>query len=312
MRILISGAFGFVGSHLAPFLTQKGHCCDALDLQPHASDVYQRTYTWEQLDTLPWTDYEAIIHLAGKAHDTRNVAKPEVYTQINLGLTQRLFTAAAGRVPNFLFFSSVKAAADHLAHGEILTEAAPPTPKTPYGISKQAAEDFLRAEAGGTRCLILRPAMIYGPGNKGNLNDLYRLASKPIPWPLAAFENARSFAAIGNVCAAVEALLTSSAAAGVYQVADDEALSVNDLITLIAESLGRKPRLWRLPRGLMTLLAAIGTLLHLPLNRERLAKLTESYQVSNGKLKAALGWSQMPHTAREAFKATFASFAANR
>ena len=309
MQILITGAFGFVGSHLAPYLVGKGHMCDALDLADGHLPAYRRVYTWEHLAEIPWEQYDAVIHLAGKAHDLRNVAKPEVYTEINFALTKRLYEALAERVGTFLFFSSVKAVADHLEHGQVLTEEATPDPKTPYGRSKQAAEAFLLAAGGTTRKLILRPAMIYGPGNKGNLNALYHFASKPIPWPLAAFQNARSFAYIGNVCAAVEALLTSpTVPEGIYHVADDEALSVNALITLIAHSLGRKPHLWPLPKALMTKVARLGTCLHLPLNSERLGKLTESYCVSNAKLKHALQWEAMPHSARQAFETTFHSF----
>ena len=309
MQVLITGAFGFVGSHLAPFLASKGHVCDALDLTNGHLSSYRHVYTWEQLTEIPWEQYDAVIHLAGKAHDLRNVATPEVYTEINFALTKRLYETLSERVRAFLFFSSVKAVADHLEHGQILTEESFPAPKTPYGLSKQAAESFLLSAGGTTRKIILRPAMIYGPGNKGNLNALYHFASKPIPWPLAAFQNARSFAYIGNVCAAVEALLTSPhAPTGIYHVADDETLSVNELITLIAHSLGRKPHLWPLPKALMTWGARLGSCLHLPLNSERLGKLTESYCVSNAKLKQTLHWEAMPYSAQHAFETTFNSF----
>jgi nucleoside-diphosphate-sugar epimerase len=136
-------------------------------------------------------------------------------------------------------------------------------------------------------CYILRPAMIQGPGNKGNMELLIKVVKAGIPWPLGAFENKRSFASIENVSRVVEALLTQDVEPGIYQVADDEPLSTNQLIERIGESLGRKPRIWKLPRGLMRGIARVGDLLHLPLNSERLKKLTESYVVSNAKLRKA-------------------------
>jgi len=150
--------------------------------------------------------------------------------------------------------------------------------------------------------------MIHGPGNKGNLNLLYGMVRKGIPWPLGAFENRRSFASIGNVCTVVEGLLAGDAEPGVYQVADDEPLSTNELIGLMSETMGRKTRIWRLPAGLIRAAARAGDHLRLPLNSERLKKLTESYMVSNDKLKAALGWKRMPVSAREGMRKTLRSF----
>ncbi len=146
--------------------------------------------------------------------------------------------------------------------------------------------------------------MIHGPGNRGNLNLLWRVVRWGIPWPLGAFENRRSFASIGNVCEVVLALLEGEVASGVYQVADDEALSTNELIALMAEVLGRKPRIWRIPCGLMSGVARLGDWLRLPLNSERLKKLTESYVASNAKLKRALGWERMPIRAGEGMQKT--------
>ena len=150
--------------------------------------------------------------------------------------------------------------------------------------------------------------MIHGPGKRGTLNLLYGVVRKGIPWPLGAFENRRSFASIGNVCAVVEGLLTRDAPAGVYQVADDEALSTNELIGLMACSLGKRPRIWRVPAGLIRWTARCGDLLRLPLNSERLKKLTESYVASNAKIKTALGWERMPIRAEDGMRRTIESF----
>lgn len=288
MRILITGAYGFVGTNLCRYLADRGHECVALDIpEAKLGDVpYKMFYSWNELDSIDWAGVDAVVHLAGKAHDLKNVSDPQSYFDINVGLTERIFNAANGKAPRFIYFSSSKAAdAD-----------------TPYGKSKLAAEQFLDG-----RAIVLRPAMIHGPGNKGNLNLLWGVARRGIPWPLAAFENSRSFTSIGNICAAVEALCERGTN-GVYPVADDEMLSTNRLIELMAEACGRKPRLWRLPKGLMRFAAKMGSISHLPLNTERLGKLTEDSFVDNAALKQHLGWAEMPIRAEDGMRETLKSF----
>lgn len=290
MKILITGAYGFVGTNLCRYLDGRGHECIALDIPKAKRDdvPYKAFYSWDELSNIDWSGMDAVVHLAGKAHDLKNVSDPQSYFDINVGLTERIFNAANGKVPRFIYFSSSKAAdAD-----------------TPYGQSKLAAERFLDG-----RAIVLRPAMIHGPGNKGNLNLLWGIAKRGIPWPLAAFENRRSFASVGNICAAVEALCERGKN-GVYPIADDEMLSTNRLIELMAEVCGRKPRLWRLPKGLMRLAARMGDVLHLPLNTERLGKLTEDSFVDNTVLKRHLGWSEMPIRAEDGMRETLKSFLA--
>ncbi len=292
MKILITGAYGFVGTNLCRYLVGKGHECVALDIPKAKRDdvPYKVFYSWDELDAVDWVGIDAVVHLAGKAHDLKNVSDPQSYFDINVGLTEKIFNAANGKVPRFIYFSSSKAAdAD-----------------TPYGKSKLAAERFLSG-----RAIVLRPAMIHGPGNKGNLNLLWGIARRGFPWPLAAFENKRSFTSIGNICAAVEALCERGQN-GIYPIADDEMLSTNRLIELMAEACGRKPRLWRMPMGLMRLGAKIGDVLHLPLNTERLGKLTEDSFVENGALKKHLGWSRMPIRAEDGMRETLRSFLNNR
>ena len=155
---------------------------------------------------------------------------------------------------------------------------------------------------------ILRPCMIHGPGNKGNLNLLYNVVKKGIPWPLGAFENRRSFTSIDNLCYVVEGLLTRDVPGGIYHMGDDEAMSTNELIATMCEVMGKKPHIWKINRGIMEGCAGLGTLFHLPLNTERLRKLTENYVVSNVKIKAALGIDKLPVTAKEGLVKTIRSF----
>lgn len=305
MEILISGAYGFVGTNLCNYLNEQGHHCSALDIKKGLAP-YGTFYTWDKLKNIPWEKIDAIVHLAGMAHDTKNTADPQRYFDINCGLTEKLFMACRQKVKRFIFFSSVKACADSVEG--FLTEGTVCSPITPYGKSKLKAELFLLEQKTTTEIFILRPAMIYGPGNKGNLNLLYGVTKHGIPWPLGAFENRRSFTSIVNICTVVEALCTGTVSPDIYQVADDETLSVNRLIELIAESVGKQSHILKIPPRVMRFVAKVGDAFRLPLNSERLKKLTESYMVSNKKLRNALGWEHMPVRAEDGMRETFFSF----
>ena len=324
MNILITGIHGFVGSNLVTALKEK-HTLYGLDIVAPQKDGVVKTFNWEDLRITSYQQlpqFDAIIHLAGKAHDTKNRSTAQGYFDINTGLTQKIFTFfLESSVKKFIFFSSVKAAADSVV-GEMLTEDVIPTPVGPYGESKIAAEEYIkgcfafpatfREETNGIdpdkQVYILRPCMIHGPGNKGNLNLLYNVVKKGIPWPLGNFENRRSFTSIDNLCYVVEGLLTKDVASGIYHMGDDEALSTNELIALMCEVLGRKPYIWKMNKRMMEGCAGLGTLLHLPLNTERLRKLTENYVVSNAKIKAALGIERMPVRAEDGIRKTIESF----
>lgn len=307
MNILITGIHGFVGSNLVAEFKER-HTIYGLDIVAPEKDGIVKTYSWEDLDKGVVPDVDAIIHLAGKAHDTKNVTEADVYFKINTGLTKKIYDyflqSSASR---FVFFSTAKAAADSVEG--VLTENVVPTPVGPYGESKIAAENYIFEHLQDERKVyVLRPCMIHGPGNKGNLNLLYSVVSKGIPWPLGAFENKRTFTSIGNICFAVEGLLTKDAPSGIYNMGDDEALSTNELIESICEIMGKKPHIWRLPPRIMICCAKVGGWLHLPLNPERMRKLTENYISSNAKIKSVLGIERMPVKAKEGLALTIKSF----
>lgn len=313
MRILITGVHGFVGTNLVKELSKK-HVIFGLDILDPIKDGVRFTYKWEDLDTEKMPEVDAIIHLAGKAHDTKNEAAAEVYFKVNRDLTIKIFDyfLAHENIKKFVFFSTAKAAADRVEG--VLTEDVVPSPVGPYGESKIEAEKYLLSKMEEVRSkskdvYIFRPCMIHGPGNKGNLNLLYGVVKKGIPWPLGAFENRRTFTSIENICFAVNGVLTKDVESGIYNMGDDEALSTNELIEEICKSLGKKAHIWRLPKGLMTGLAKLGGILHLPLNPERLQKLTENYVSSNAKIKAALGIDQLPVRAKDGLRKTIKSFA---
>lgn len=309
MNILITGVHGFVGSNLVKALSQN-HTIYGLDIVAPEKEGVVKTFSWDDLDAGLVPDVDAIVHLAGKAHDTRNKSAADVYFMINTGLTQKIFDYFLGSsARKFVFFSTAKAAADRV--DGVLTEDVIPSPVGPYGESKIKAEEYILGhdiEKIEKQVYILRPCMIHGPGNKGNLNLLYGVVSKGIPWPLGAFDNRRTFTSVGNICFAVEGLLTKDVASGIYNMGDDEALSTNELISIICEALGKKAHIWRIPRGLMNGLAKVGGWLHLPLNPLRMQKLTENYVSSNAKIKSALGISRFPVAACDGLMLTIKSF----
>ncbi|AEF86728.1 NAD-dependent epimerase/dehydratase [Treponema primitia ZAS-2] len=299
MNILITGIHGFVGSNLVRSL--ENHTIYGLST---------RSPFWENLNGLPPID--CIIHLAGKAHDTKNITESEIYFNINTELTKKIFDYfLQTSAKKFIYFSSVKAVADTV--DTILTEDAIPLPIGPYGESKYFAEEYIRtvsinASIPNKQVYILRPCMIHGPGNKGNLNLLYNIINLSIPWPLGSFDNNRSFTSIDNLIYIINKLLEHEIASGVYNVADDEALSTNEIIQCIGETIPRKCKILYINKRLMAGVARLGDIFHLPLNQERLKKLTENYIVSNEKIKKALSIDYLPLSAKNGLIKTIQSF----
>lgn len=313
MKILITGVHGFVGTNLVKALS-KEHRIYGLDIVCPNKEGVKYTFSWDDLDVKDMVpNVDAIIHLAGKAHDTKNQSAADVYFKVNTDLTKRIYDFfLKSSAKKFVFFSSVKAAADRV-EGEFVDENVTPAPVGPYGESKIKAEEYIRQKeeerlAKGKETYILRPCMIHGPGNKGNLNLLYGVVKKGIPWPLGAFENKRTFTSIDNLCYIIEGLLTKDIESGIYNMNDDEAVSTNELIEIICSAMGKKAHIWRIPRGLMEGVANIGSKLHLPLNPERLQKLTENYVSSNAKIKKALGIDSLPVRAKDGLTKTIKSF----
>ena len=307
MKILITGVHGFVGSNLVEYLAPS-HKIYGLDIiSPYKIGV-EKTYSWEELDSNTIPAVDAIIHLAGKAHDTNNKADAEIYFKVNTGLTERIYEYfLKSNARKFIFFSTAKAAADQVDGN--LTEDVIPSPVGPYGESKIKAEEYILSHPIAEKLVyILRPCMIHGPGNKGNLNLLYNVVAKGIPWPLGAFDNRRTFTSVENICFAVNGLLTQEVPSGIYNMGDDEPLSTNELIGAICDSLGRRTHIWKVPKKLMVGLSKVGDWLHLPLNSERLKKLTENYVSSNARIKRALGIDKMPVDAHIGLRYTLESF----
>jgi nucleoside-diphosphate-sugar epimerase len=290
--ILLIGSTGFVGTSLINSF--------------NSDDIVQ----YKRSDELKINTFSAVIHLAGKAHDLKKTSNPDEYYQVNTELTKTVFDAfLASDSKVFITLSSVKAVADEVQVE--LNEEHTPNPITHYGKSKLLAEQYILSKEipRGKRFYILRPCMIHGTGNKGNLNLLYKLVSKGIPWPLGAFDNKRSFCSIDNLMFIIKELIErEDIPSGVYNIADDEYLSTNELIKLIAITTNKKARILSVSKKLINFTALLGDILHFPLNTERLGKLTENYVVSNAKIKTALAIKKLPVSAKEGLVKTIKSF----
>lgn len=296
MKLLLTGANGFVSKN---FIDKKP------DFIIHKFDRFNNNIT-NQISLV-----DSILHLAGKAHDTKNTSTPDEYYQANFELTKKLYDAfLASNAKKFIFMSSVKAAADSVDGS--LTEDVIANPQTHYGKSKRLAEEYILSNLPSDKQVyILRPCMIHGPGNKGNLNLLYKIAKLGLPWPLASFENNRSFLSIDNLCFIINELLTrEDIPSGIYHLSDDQAISTNRLIEIMSEELGNSKRLLKINKNLIKTIANIGDNLHLPLNSERLKKLTESYVVSNKKIMTAIA-KPLPLDVENGLRKTIQSFKQN-
>lgn len=302
-HILITGSSGFIGKNLILYLRERGFNVHAF------SREFGLDYNLIDAQYINNNKIEIIIHLAGKAHDLKNSLEVSEYYKVNTELTKKLFDAfLLSNAIVFITLSSVKAAADVLDNA--LTEEHIPKPITHYGKSKLLAEEYILSKKipTGKRVYILRPCMIHGPGNKGNLNLLYIIVKKGIPWPLGSFDNKRSFCSIDNLCFIInELIINDQIASGVYNIADDETLSTNELIKMIAQSLVKRPFILNIPKYLIYGTSKLGDIFKLPLNTERLSKLTETYIVSNQKIKNAIN-KPLPISATAGLLKTFNSF----
>ena len=289
-KIFITGSSGFVGTNLISKFSNYNFI------------------RYKKNDTIE-IKQEIVLHLAGKAHDLRQITNESDYYNINTELTKKVFDVFLdSNAKVFITISSVKAVADVL--NSILNEDDNPNPITHYGKSKLLAEKYILSKSipNGKRVYILRPCMIHGPGNKGNLNLLYKLVATGLPWPLGSFDNQRSFCSIDNLCFIINELIENdNIPSGVYNIADDEPLSTNMIINLISNSLNKKIKIWKIPKFLIKTISNFGDVFNLPLNTERLNKLTESYIVSNSKIKLAINKS-LPLSSKDGMIKTLNSF----
>lgn len=290
-EIIVTGVTGFVGRNLLPYLQELGYKVSSVSLREGGWKGHMNRQAF------------AIIHLAGLAHDTKASKGAEEYDKINTDLTKQVFDFFLdSTIQRFVYMSSIKAVSD-MPGDLVLNEEAVPAPKTPYGLSKLNAEKYILSNdnESGRKVYVLRPAMIHGPGNKGNLALLDRFVSTGIPYPLGAFTNKRSFLTVHNLNFIIEHLLAAEIKSGIYNVCDSEYLSTLEIIEIMSECKGRPNRGIKLNKRLVKAVVTLGDKLSLPFNTERLEKLTENYMVSNDKLVNAIGM-PLPLSAEEGMR----------
>lgn len=294
LKIELTGASGFVGRNLVEFLEGK---FNVKTLKIRYKDKQKYSF-----------DSNVIIHLAGQAHDLKNVVLPIDYYQDNTELTKKIYDAfLSSDSEKFIFFSSVKAVKDNVTG--VLNEDDEMRPETDYGKSKQLAEQYIFEHfPKNKKVYILRPCMIHGEHNKGNLNLLYQLIKNRIPYPLGAFENQRSFLGIKNLCFIVKELIDrNDIPSGVYHLADNETISTKDLVLLIGKIINKKVLVFKIPKSIVKNIAIVGDIFRFAFNSEKLNKMTENYVVSNQKIKQVLGV-DLPFSCTEGLTETIKSF----
>ncbi len=301
-KILVTGASGFVGSNLTRFLEKKLY-----NVIPFSRKL-GLNYNLINSNFLNQNKVETIIHLAGKADDLKHTSNAEEYYKVNFDLTIKIFNYFLDSDSNvFIYFSSVKAVNDHF--DKLLLEDEKPNPISVYGKSKLAAENYILNKLNETRkrIYILRPTLIHGDGNHGNLNMLFKFNSIGFPWPLGSFNNKRSYCSIENLLFVLNELIIGvDVPSGVYNVADDCALSTNELIQLISKFKNKPIKILKIPKKIIFCLAKIGDIFNLPFNTEVFQKLTTTYVVSNQKIKKAIG-KKLPVSSLDGFINTFTS-----
>jgi nucleoside-diphosphate-sugar epimerase len=252
-RVLVTGASGFIGTRLVNALAKDGWQVRAAARDPSsiltASSV-ERVAMPDLARPADWSPLldgvTHVVHLAGIAHAPGSLPDA-LYTRINAEAAGELAQAARGKVERLVFVSSVRAQAG-LSADHAITEKDPPLPTDAYGRSKLEAER--RIAASGVPSTVLRPAVIYGKGVKGNIASLATLAKTPMLLPFAGLDNRRSLLALDNFVSAITLVLVSEQAANeTFLVADAEPISVADLVAAMREGLHRAPHLVKVPLG---------------------------------------------------------------
>lgn len=311
MKVLVTGASGFVGTALLPALIERGHAVQAaVRIAPPRSDAIAVG------DIGPDTDWhaaldgcEAVVHLAARVHVMRDAATDPIaaYRRVNTAAAARLAEQARGAgVRTFVFMSTAKVLGESSPAGRPFTDASALAPEDPYAVSKAEAEVAIAAIGAGTgmRIVSVRPPLVYGPGVGANFLRLMDTVARGRPLPLGAVRNRRSLVYVGNLAAAAVACLEHADARGAYLVSDGAALSTPDLIRRIGTALGRPARLLPVPAALLRAAGALAG------KTAEIDRLLGDFALAPTGL-AALGW-QPPFTVNEGLAATAAWYRSAR
>lgn len=294
MRVLVTGATGFVGRHLVPLLAARRHTVRAAVRRADAGLPAAETVVVP--DVGPDTDWDealrgvdAVAHLAARVHVMRDKAADPLaeFRRTNTDGTRRLAEAAASAgVRRFLYVSSIKAVADE-SRPRPVDDRTPAAPHSPYGVSKREAEEALTAvgRSTGMDTVILRPPLVYGPGVAGNFRTLLTLVHRGVPLPLGRVENRRSLLYVGNLADAVELGLVHPAAPGhTFLLHDGVALSTAELVRRVAAALDRPLRLVNIQPD------ALQTMARLLRHESAFDRVAGSLVVDDSLIRRTLSW----------------------
>ena len=269
-RILITGANGFVGSYVGRELQRLGYSVLAVVRSESAAtglhvDGIETTVVKQTLSAASWTNavqgVEAIIHLAGRAHimQDEHPNPLEAFREVNVGMTQALAEAAAvAGVARFIYASSIKVH-DADARATALEPQETLNPQDPYGRSKWEAEKFFRdllQYAPNTMRASSAP-LLFGPGAKGNLQRLMKMVEREVPMPFGAIHNQRSLLSLPNLTSFFDTCLQHQDPTGVWMVEEASPFSTTQMITMMAQGMGKRSRLIPVPVFLLKTLGAL-------------------------------------------------------
>ena len=299
MKIVIFGSSGFIGRNLVESLQQ-------LD---EIQEVSLRNSAWKNSIN---ESTEVFINLVGKAHDHKGEATEKDYYFANVDLTKQIFEIFQKSEAKLFIHISSLAALEEFESIKPLEETDECNPISFYGKSKREAEVWLLEQElpNDKKLIIVRPPMVHGSGDKGNLGLLYKLISKGIPYPLSSFNNKRSFISIDNFTFYIKKIIEKHhlLTNGIYHISDNDSLSSTELIKIIKGVLDKGVLEIAVPQFLIKGLAKVGDILPLPLNTKRLKKMTSTLLLSNNKINTVLGINKLPLTAEQGLEKTIKSF----
>lgn len=277
--LLLTGASGFVGSRFAVLNTDKYEI---------------RTIPWQELSdpTLDLTEVGIIVHMAALNHRMDKVPDQD-YIKANFELTKMLAErAVADGVGQFVFLSTVKVYGEKNIDGKAFTESALCNPVDAYGKSKLDAENVLKSlETDSFKVSIIRCPLVYGPGVKGNMERLIKLAKSPFPLGFKGIENRRTMVYVDNLIALIDTII-EELTSGVFLAADDQPISTSDIMILLRHALGRKSNIFRMPSLLLGMIGWLAPDLK--------TRLLDSLIIDNDDTKKRLNF-RNPYTTEEGF-----------
>lgn len=296
MRVLVTGASGFVGEHLVKHLLEKGHDVRGVSRQRDCSfpkeNKYEHVTLSNPFSIEAWrpitSGMDAVVHLIAKTHSPERGKLSELpdYRHINVDITKAVLEASqeAG-LKRFIYMSSIKAVGEETVPGEAFSENSPCNPSDSYGISKREAEELILNYSEKIGTVILRPPLIYGPGVKGNFLRLLKLVEKGYPLPFGSLNNARSMLYVGNLVQAIVTCLGSDKATGqIFHIADNETPSTKELVLEIGRALEKRTCLIPVPISVLRMASSLT-------GRDReISKLTNSLVLSTEKITKTIGW----------------------